>query len=167
MSLRDVLPFRRAGAVAPARREVDPFVSLQSRLNRLIHDFEQDFTGGLPPALAACADARLASTDVAETDTEIEITTELPGVDAKNVDVKVTADRVVIKGEKLGQREDKAKDRVVTERSYGSFERIVPLPEGVNLDAAKAEFKNGVLTVTLPKSPSATQKGRIVPVTAG
>jgi HSP20 family protein len=100
--------------------------------------------------------------DVSETDKELTFTAELPGVEEKDIDVSVVGDRLTIKGEKKSQFEDKSDEqgRVVhrLERSYGAFQRTLPLPYEVDPDSISAEFKNGILTVRLPKPADAVSK---------
>ena len=86
-----------------------------------------------------------------------EITAELPGMDEKNVEVKLINGVLTIKGEKQDDKEEKKKDYYMRERSFGSFQRSFQVPEGVDTDKIEANFKKGVLTVTLPKSAE-TQK---------
>jgi HSP20 family protein len=73
---------------------------------------------------------------------------------------------LTIKGEKREEKEEKTKDRYVSERRYGSFRRSLQVPVGVDADKIESGFKNGVLTVTLPKSPEAQKKQKTIPVTA-
>ena len=102
-------------------------------------------------------------TDVTETKDNVSITAELPGLDAKDVEVSVSGDMLTIKGEKKEEKEEKDKHRHVVERTYGAFSRMVRLPAPVAADKIKATFKNGVLTVMLPKTEEA--KPKAIPVT--
>lgn len=92
--------------------------------------------------------------DVAEDDKAYTITAELPGVSEKDVDVSVHDGMLVIKGEKRQEKEEKSKDRYVSERSYGAFQRMFSLPAGTDEGKVAAEFHNGILTVTVPKAQS-------------
>ncbi|MDO8630140.1 MAG: Hsp20/alpha crystallin family protein [Phycisphaerales bacterium] len=96
--------------------------------------------------------------DLAETDNEITIKAELPGVDAKNLDVNVTGSTLTIRGEKKQDREEKGRDYYYAERQYGGFHRAVQLPATVDPEKVNAEFKNGVLTIRLTKRPEARSK---------
>jgi HSP20 family protein len=78
------------------------------------------------------------------------IKAELPGIDAKDVDVSVTEHELVIKGERKTEKEEKERDYAYHEIAYGSFERRFPLPEGVKTDELKAKFENGILEITVP-----------------
>jgi HSP20 family protein len=96
-----------------------------------------------------------------------EITAELPGMDEKNIEVKVTDGILTIKGEKQEEKEEKKKDYYLHERHFGSFERSFGLPEGVDINKIEAAFKKGVLTVTLPKKPEAQKPAKKIEVKAG
>src|SRR3546814_1622775 len=93
--------------------------------------------------------------ELGETDTEIRVTAELPGLDEKDVDITVEDGVLTLRGEKRAQVEDK--ERGYSERSYGRFERRIGLPQGIDRDKAEATFKKGVLTVTLPRSEAANE----------
>ena len=90
--------------------------------------------------------------DIAETDEEIIVTAEMPGINEKDIDVTVEGDNLTIKGEKKAAAEEEGKRFHRVERCYGSFGRSIRLPSDVKLDSTKASFKDGVLQVVLPKS---------------
>lgn len=92
------------------------------------------------------------SADVQETDDEVIVTVEVPGLDRDDLDLMTTPEGLTVRGEKREEREDKRKDVYIAECSYGSFVRTVPLPPGVDLDRAEARIKRGVLTVRFPKA---------------
>ena len=98
--------------------------------------------------------------DVSETDKEIEITTELPGLQEKDIQLNMANNVLTIRGEKKNEREESKKDYHVIERSYGSFVRSVQLPDGVSADSVKAVMSKGVLKVTVPK-PAPAQSRKI------
>jgi len=102
-------------------------------------------------------------TDVAETKDSVTIKAELPGLEAKDVEVSLSGDMLTIKGEKKQEKEEKDEHHHLVERTYGAFSRMVQLPAPVAADKIKANFKNGVLTVTLPKTEEAKQKA--IPIT--
>jgi HSP20 family protein len=96
---------------------------------------------------------------VTETDKELEITAELPGLEEKDVQINVADNLLTIKGEKKAETEQKDKNYRLVERSYGSFARTLELPAGINPDQIKASIAKGVLTVTVPKpAPAQTKK---------
>lgn len=148
MNLRSLIPIGRNREVA--RGDIDnPFVSLQREIDRLFQDFGRGF-----PAFGTREGARdlMPAIDVTETDGQIEITAELPGLEEKDVQVNVADNVLTIRGEKKAEKEDKQKDYRVIERSYGSFYRAFELPAGVEADKIKADISKGVLKVTVPKA---------------
>jgi len=153
MSLKSLLPIGRDRGVA---RSDNPFISLQREIDRLF----DDFTSGFPtlPAFGKGKTEMLPSMDVSETDKEIEITAELPGLEEKDVQINVADNLLTIRGEKKAEKEETDKNYRLIERSYGSFERTLQLPDGVNADAIKATMAKGVLKVTVPKSAPAQVK---------
>jgi HSP20 family protein len=105
--------------------------------------------------------------DVTETDDEVTITAELPGVQKDNIDVSVTHDSVTIRGEKKEQEERRERGYHRLERSYGSFHRSLHLPCEVEPDKVDAIFRDGVLTVKLPKSAEARSRTKSIPIKTG
>jgi HSP20 family protein len=104
--------------------------------------------------------------DVAESEKGYEITAELPGIDEKNVEVKLVNGTLTIKGEKREEKEEKNKDYYLNERRFGSFERSFGVPENVDESKIEANFKKGVLTVTLPKKAEAQAPAKKIEVKA-
>ncbi|MDH3462040.1 MAG: Hsp20/alpha crystallin family protein [Acidimicrobiia bacterium] len=104
------------------------------------------------------------SLDVVRTDGELVITAELPGIDAENVELSLDAGVLTIAGEKMEDKEVAEEDRYIHERSYGKFQRRIPMPDGVNADKMEADFDAGVLTVhiTLPEEKS--MKPQTIPI---
>ena len=92
---------------------------------------------------------------------------ELPGIDEKDIDVSVSEDVITVRGEKKDEREEEKKGYYLSERSYGSFHRTIPIPPGVDADKAEARFRKGVLTITLPKTDDAKSKTRRIEVKPG
>lgn len=103
--------------------------------------------------------------DIEETDGEIDITAELPGLEEKDFKVEVSGENLVIRGEKRSSKEEKKKDYYYSERSYGTFCRTVPLPAEVDQEKAEAKYKDGILKIRLPKSEQARKKQIKVEVT--
>jgi HSP20 family protein len=99
--------------------------------------------------------------DVYHKDDQLVIKADLPGLRKDEVSVDVTDDAVTIQGERKGEREDAREGYYRSERTYGSFCRVVPLPEGAITDQAKASFRDGVLEVTMPAPPQSTRGRRI------
>ena len=127
-----------------------PLTSLQREIDRVFDDFSR---GEHWPfrSLAGGNGKMMPRIDVSETEKEIEVTAELPGVEEKDIDVRLVNDVLTIKGEKKSEVDKKEKDFHLVERSYGSFERSARLPSEVDPAKVKATFKQGVLRITLQK----------------
>jgi len=152
MNLKSLIPVGRQRGVA--RVDNNPFVSLQNEIDRLFDDFTRGF-----PSIGNGGMTNLVPTmDVAETDKEIEITAELPGLQDKDVQINVADNILTVRGEKKAEKEQKDKNYRLIERSYGSFERSLELPEGVDTNAIKASIDKGVLKVVVPKPAPAQVK---------
>jgi HSP20 family protein len=148
----------------PARREeYSPLSLFRSEMNRLFDNFFRGFD--IEP-LEKRFGAFHPDIDVTETDKEIKISAELPGMDDKDIDVSLTKDSLTIKGEKKEEKEEKKKDYYRMERSYGSFSRTIPMPVEIDTEKAKAHFKKGVLTITLPKTAKAIKETKKIQVKA-
>src|SRR6516165_827712 len=146
---------------ASAMREWRPFEALHREIDRLFDDFGGGFWRSpfrrsvfdLEPFWRRELSWKTApAMDIAETEKAYEISAELPGMSESDVEVVASNGGLTIKGEK---KEEKEKDYYLSERRYGSFERRMQIPEGVDADKIEASFKNGVLTVTLPKTAQA------------
>ncbi len=138
--------------------------SLQQEFDRLVEEFF-----GVPERAGESASRRFAMTpdiDVAETKDGFEITAELPGVDEKDVEVTVADGVLSLRGEKKAETEEKEKNFYRAERLYGAFQRSVSLPLDVDEEKVEAAFKNGVLTVKLPRNPDAKAASRRIEVKA-
>lgn len=165
MSVRDLIPWGRSNNRVPAPyRDEDrsPFLSLHREMNRVFDDFFRDFDMRLPMTNGAGFNGGWPQVDLAETDKAVTITAELPGMEEKDVELLLQDGMLTLKGEKRSETEDK--ERQFSERYYGSFERHIPLSADVQADKAEARFKNGVLTVTLPKNPEAQPKAKRISI---
>jgi len=151
MNLRSMMPIGRDRNVA---RSDNPFMSLQREIDRLF----DDFTRGFPAFSTGGGNEMLPSVDVTETDKQIEITAELPGLEEKDVQVNFADNVLTIRGEKKAEKEEKDKAYRLVERSYGSFVRSLQLPDGVDANTIKASIDKGVLKVTVPKPAPAQVK---------
>lgn len=96
--------------------------------------------------------------DLAESDDEVTVTLEVPGVDPKELDINVTGQTLTVRGEKRQEREDQQRNFHYVERQFGSFQRTISLPVGVDPEKVNATFRNGVVTIRLPKNPDARPK---------
>jgi HSP20 family protein len=160
MGVRDLIPWTKGQQLSTGREAFDPFLTLHREMNRLFDDVFRGFGSlgriGNPLMEGQFAWPRI---ELSETDKAVTISAELPGLSEKDVQVEIANGVLAIRGEKKAERNDESK--FVSERYYGSFERQIPL-DGVEEDKAQADFKNGVLTVTLPKSePSSRNVKRI------
>lgn len=142
-----------------------PFRSLREEIDRLFDDFGRD--AWQFPFRRDLSVITTPAVDVVEKDDAFEITAELPGMSDKDVEVTHANGRLTIKGEKKEEKEEKKKDYYLSERRYGSFQRSFAMPDGVNEDKIDARFKDGVLTVTLPKTPAAKKATKKIAVKAG
>ena len=173
MSIRDLVPrFGRGREQALARRgrEDDPFHAFQRQMNRLFDDFFGEF--GLVPrgegsAGAGPVERFTPGVDVSETDKEVTVTAELPGLEEKDVSVEMDDAAVTIRGERREEREEKEKNWHRRELCYGSFHRVVPLPAAVDGAKAKATFKKGILKVTAPKREEDRVARKRIPIQTG
>ncbi len=156
MHIRDLIPWNRKGEAA------NPLATLQREMNRVFDDYWRRFDGMPMPEFGWTG----PRADVRETEGAVEVSVELPGMDEKDVELTVANDVLTIKGEKKAETEQRDKNWYVSERSYGSFLRSIPLPAGVEGDKAEAVFKKGVLTVTVPKSPEAQARVKRIEVKA-
>jgi HSP20 family protein len=140
-------------------------------MDRLLEDFRFDF-GRLPFSDRSAWQkgmswGSLPSVDIVEKGDGYEISAELPGADQKDLDVKYASGMLTVSGEKRGTREEKKSDYHLSERHYGSFQRSFAVPEGIDADKLQAIFKNGILTVVLPKSAEAQKKERKIAISSG
>jgi len=100
----------------------------------------------------------LPALDLAETDNELVVKCEVPGLEPKDIDISLSDGMLTIKGEKKQEREEKQADYHLVERSYGTFTRSIQLPKEVQSEKISASYKNGILRITLPKSGGAQKK---------
>jgi HSP20 family protein len=166
MAFRDLIPWSRQENRLPVPVDAErdrndhPLFSLHREVNRL---FDDVFRGVGTPAFGSFD--RIAgwpSLELGETDKDIRVTAELPGLDEKDVEIIVEDGVLTLRGEKRAEVDDK--DRGYSERSYGRFERRIGLPKTIDRDKATATFRNGILTVTLPKTAAANENVRRIPV---
>lgn len=149
---RDIAPVK---STVPVSRGDHPVRSLQNDVNRLFNDFFGDLSFPAFDRLSTAMFAPTPAVDVAETDSGYRVTAELPGVDAKDVEITVSDGYITLKGEKSHRETTKDKGFVRQERTYGSFRRVFALPKDADLDHAKAEMKNGVLTLSVTRRADA------------
>jgi HSP20 family protein len=135
-----------------------PLVHLHDEIDRL---FDRAFEESLGPQFLESGGPGWAlepRLDLTESENEVTITTEVPGVEPKDVEISVSGDSLTIRGEKKQEREEKKRSYHSVERSFGSFQRTVRLPSSVDASKVDATYKNGILTVVLKKDPAARPK---------
>jgi HSP20 family protein len=130
-------------------------IGIREEMNRLFDDF---FTGFPERRRGLLEGEWLPSVNISETDNSVVVTAELPGVKQEDVDITIVNDVLTLKGEKKEEKEEKKENYHRIERRFGSFQRTINLPTGVQADKAKATCKDGVLTITVPKSEEARPK---------
>lgn len=157
---KGLMPFGKKG-IPVKREEYEPFTFFRDEINRLFDNFFKGFD--IEPFERRFATFS-PSIDISETDKEIIISAELPGMEDKDIDVSLSKDTLTIKGEKKEEKEEKAKNYYRMERSYGSFCRTIPLPAEIDADKVEAEFKKGVLTIKLPKTPEAIKETKKIQI---
>jgi HSP20 family protein len=156
MNLRSLLPTRGNGNLA--RPELNVFTSLHREVDRLFAEFTRGFSTSGTPASSNL----VPSIDVSESDREIEITAEMPGLERKDVEVSLEDNILTIRGEKKieEEKQDEKKNRHLVERSYGVFYRMLELPPGIDPSTVQATMSKGVLKIKVPK-PAQTEVKKI------
>jgi len=162
---RDLLPWRKkkqTSLTRAERRDDNPFLALHREINELFDEFFGEMNNRFAwlPSGGLRGDAWALNVDVSENDKELVVTADVPGMDEKDIEVELSDGLLSIKGERKEERDEKKDAYHLTERSYGVFQRTIPLPGELLEDQAKAKFKKGVLTVSIPKSPDAKRNTR-------
>jgi HSP20 family protein len=153
MAIKDLVPWKKSDKQSIVRHEDDPFYAFRREMDQVFDNFFgrgfglTPFSGNFMEGFGEFN----PRVDVTETDQEVRITAELPGLEEKDIDVSLSNDILTLKGEKKSEQEDKRENYYRMERSYGSFQRSIQLPQEVDGDKVEATFKNGVLQITLPK----------------
>jgi HSP20 family protein len=170
------LPIRTEEKATDRPTEWRPFESLRREVDRLFDDFQVgswrlpfsrrmlDFE---PFWRGESSSGKTPAVDIVDKENAYEITAELPGIDENNIEVKFADGTLTIRGEKREEKEEKKKDYYVSERRYGSFQRSFGVPDGVEADKIEASFKNGVLTVILPKKPQTQRQEKKIAIKRG
>lgn len=139
------------------KKNYNPFTELE----KLHHDFDRLFDISFSPLsrrFISEENSWMPSMDVYESKDDLTVKMDVPGLSKEEISVSVEGDRLTVKGQKKEEKESKDGDRVFSERVYGSFQRTVTLPSDVDASKAKADYKNGVLELKLPKREDAKPK---------
>ena len=129
-----------------------------TRLRREMDRLWDDYFGSGRRALRPLSTEFAPAVDVKETADQIVVKAEVPGMDAQDINISVTGDVLTIKGEKKSEREEQEENYHLVERSYGSFSRSLAMPAAVDMDKIEAKYDKGVLTITCPKKEEVKPK---------
>ena len=168
MNMRDLIPWGRSEQTIPShyREEGDPFMTLHREMNRLFDDVFRSFDVAPFGSLTGAGRTMgWPSVELSETDKDLRISAELPGMDEKDVELLMGDGVLTIRGEKKSEVEDK--ERAFSERYYGRFERRIPLGQDVDEGKVEAAFKNGVLTITVPRTAQSASQVKRITINSG
>lgn len=141
--------------------EWNPFLVLRNEMDKVFDNFSRGFE--LEP-FGKGINTFQPKVNIVDSEKEITVSVEIPGMDEKDIDLSLTKDSLTIKGEKKEEKEEKGKNYHRMERSYGSFSRTLPLPVEINTEKAEASYKQGVLTILLPKTEKAVKETKKIPI---
>lgn len=151
------MPVRRGQAMGPYR-------AMRDMMNSMMEDFFSEW----PLMRVRPFEWRMQefspSIDVIDEEREIRVQAEVPGMNPEDLDVTITRDAVIVKGEKKSEREEERQGLCYSERTFGSFERVIPLPADVQTDKIEARFRNGVLDIVMPKSEQSLKESRKIQI---
>jgi HSP20 family protein len=169
MPISDLLPWNRdKEKYAIQRRDEFDSLDTQHQMNRMMDNFfDTPFGFGPFRRMFDMEDNFIPRMDVSESDQEVRITTDLPGLDEKDIHLTIENNRLTVSGEKKAETEEKDRTYHRVERHYGSFSRIIDLPEGVDPDKIEASFKKGVLEIIIPKPAESVSQKKRIPIKAG
>ena len=170
------LPIKKEKKSAvPAEHAWSPFENLHREIDRLFDDFRPSHwhlpfsrqSRHFELSMPTLANWQVVpAMDLVEKDGAYEVSAELPGMDEKDVELKLSNGTLTIRGEKSEEKEEQEKDYYLSERRYGSFSRSFQVPEGVDTDKIDAKFAKGILTVKLPKTAEAKKAAKKIAVKA-
>lgn len=176
MAQTDIEVRRTPSPPAPTSSGSDLFQSFRNEVERLFDQFWRGAGFGFPSLRRTFEPEQFwrqpisgfatPMVDVSEDDKAFHITADLPGMTEKDINVILSGDMLTITGERRDEREQKDRNYHFSERRFGSFRRAFSLPTGVDRDKIEANFKNGVLSLTLPKTPEAMQQQKEIEVKA-
>jgi HSP20 family protein len=146
----DMIPRRRRGAIEPFRGELS---EIRREMDRMFNRFFGDW-----PSIEPRAEAWAPAVDLSETPNHLIVRTEVPGISPEDIKISLVGNTLNIKGEKKQEKEEKEENYYRMERSYGSFSRSISLPCEIVEDKVDARYKDGVLTINLPKCETSKAK---------
>ncbi|RLD05591.1 MAG: Hsp20/alpha crystallin family protein [Chloroflexota bacterium] len=170
MPIKDLIPWKLGDSRLDIRRaqDEDMLLDLRNQMARLFDDFfERPFSLGTYIKDNTIMGDFAPRMDCKETKKDITISVELPGMEPEDVEISINRNELTISGEKRAEKEEKGEHHYRIERSYGTFHRSIPIPGQVEENEINAKMKNGVLTVTLPKSKEALRKHKSIPIKTG
>lgn len=165
VDFKALVPWRdKSRTPAPREEYPDPFLSFRREVDRMFDDFFSGFGRRAVGSPLGSWGAATPSMDLTETDKEIIVNAELPGLDDKDFEVTVSGDLLTLKGEKKAEHEHRNGDGYYTERRFGSFSRSVRLPFEVEDEKVHAHYEKGVLTIRVPKPAEMQRQARRIEV---
>jgi len=165
--VKNLIPWKKKHDVDVMRPyRDDPTYELTRGISDIFDSFFRRFDEepGSPLMRREFGFSTMPSIDIDETDKEVTVSADLPGLEEKDINVSLDGDVLTLSGERKHEKEEKQKNYHRVERAYGSFSRSVALPEGIDHENVKATFKKGVLTVKIAKLPGAKSLRRHIPV---
>ncbi|MGN6208519.1 Hsp20/alpha crystallin family protein [Asticcacaulis sp.] len=167
MSTQSLTPARKE-AVSVVRGD-NPIRGLQNDVNRLFNDFFGDLSfpswdNFFGDRFTSAMSMKMPALDLRESDKAYTLVAEVPGMQAKDIQVSTTDGCITLAGEKVESHETRDKDYIRQERSHGSFRRVIPMPADADIDNVKAEMKNGLLTLTIARKAEDSTKSRKVDI---
>jgi HSP20 family protein len=167
MAMRDLIPWTRSRDIMPdfwRDERTSPFLALHREMNRLMDEMFRSFTSAPHMTRADFLSASWPKVEVSESEKQITVTAEIPGMEEKDVELLLRDGNLVIRGEMKSETEEK--ERQWSERFYGRFERHIPVGSDIDEEKVEASFKKGVLTITCPKTARAQEKAKRITINA-
>jgi len=161
---KNLVPWKWGAREVPVRKEGTHLPSAQHDMGRMLDSVFQTNWNNFLPRFMGSSEVFAPRVNVSETDGEITVTADLPGMDESDINLSLKDDSLCIRGKKEEKRERKDGEYTYYESSYGSFERVVPLYCEIDQDEVEASAKKGVLTIKLPKAKGAEGRSRQISV---
>jgi HSP20 family protein len=164
MNMRDIIPWSRNNGptVRYPENEVSPFLSLHREMNRLFDDMFRRFDMPEQFGRTASIGATWPRLEVSDGDGAMQVTAEVPGMEEKDIEVLLENGALILRGERTSNSSDPS--RQFSERFYGRFERRLSVPDEITEDKVTANFRNGVLTIVLPKTEKAQARSKRIAI---